>query len=59
MKQYLSIKELAAELDMSYSWADKSARKGLIRFVWIGNRRKVPAVEVKRIKRDGIEGAGF
>ena len=55
MKQYLSIKEVAAELDMSYSWTDKAARKGLIRFVWIGGVRKVPRDEILRIKKEGVE----
>lgn len=54
-KEYLSIKELAAELDMSSSWTDKKVRSGKIKFVWIGGVRKVPKEELLRIKKEGVE----
>ncbi|MBF0250591.1 MAG: helix-turn-helix domain-containing protein [Alphaproteobacteria bacterium] len=52
-KRLYSIPDAAAEIDISDKTLRVMLSKGIIKYVLVGRRRKVPAEEIERIQREG------
>jgi predicted site-specific integrase-resolvase len=49
------LRELAESLDVSYDTLWRASKSGALRTIRIGNRVVVPAAEIERIERDGLQ----
>lgn len=54
-QELFTIGELADKLNVSYQWADRRARKGMINFINLGRKRMVTIEEIERIKMEGVK----
>jgi hypothetical protein len=53
-RQPLSVPELQALCRKSRPWVYRAMRLGLIRYVMVGDSRRIPADEADRIEREGV-----
>ena len=49
----LTIEQLATEMGVSVFTVYRLARKGLVKTIWMGSRKIVPAHEVERLRLEG------
>ena len=54
VRRPLTVKELQSLTGKSRPWVYKAMQRGLIRYIWIGDSRRIPAEEADRISREGV-----